>query len=143
MLQVSGIEGAWPFDPCLEWLGPRRRAWASIVQDAAEGSGFNLAYEAGISDSAEEDDIDSALWLVYIAVIVIAVYSPIALSNCRGGCAGLRIALSIGGACHSAQPLPASANVLCHVAMLLSLCRRPCDSCRGCSAVCHGPFGAL
>lgn len=41
--------------------------------------------------------LDGDLQLLQVAIIGIAVYTYIAISNCRDGCVGSRLALTIGG----------------------------------------------
>lgn len=56
--------------------------------------------------------LDGDLQLLQVAIIGIAVYTYIAISNCRDGCVGSRLALTIGGTppplpcAHGAQSLP-------------------------------------
>ena len=62
-------------------------------------SAFRIGRLAGRSFSDEfGGTIDNDVALLQAAIIAIAVYTHIAISNCRNGCVGSRAALTFGGA---------------------------------------------
>lgn len=67
----------------------------------AEGDADETFTIARFTTRSFEDEfgstIDGDLQLLQVAIIGIALYTYIAISNCRDGCVGSRLALTIGG----------------------------------------------
>lgn len=62
--------------------------------------------------------IDNDVALLQAAIIGIAIYTIIAISNCRDGCVGGRVLLTIGGALRRVHAAPSCvcATRACHIA---------------------------
>lgn len=77
-----------------------KRARGRVVQEQDEATEeFEITRLAGRSfDDEFGSTIDNDVLLLQAAILGIAIYTVLAISNCRDGCVGSRVLLTIGGA---------------------------------------------